>query len=162
MTFNKLFPYLRFAPYAAIAFLALLVGIQTMNARHWHKRYVGSEKAHSATVAAYTGAQIAAKELNKAKVAQIETERREIAYVKDAEIRSRINAAVADAKRVWAARAAQSFASGTTASEITTVSVDTSGASGVPIMDENDLRICTINTMKAIGWQDYYNDLARE
>lgn len=71
---TRFVPYLKFAPYAVIAVLALLVGIQTMNARHWHKQYVGAEKAHSATVAAYTGAQIAAKEINRAKVAQIERE----------------------------------------------------------------------------------------
>jgi len=70
----KVFPYLKFAPYAVIAVLTLLVGIQMMNARHWQKRYIGAEKAHSATVAAYTGAQIAAKEINRAKVAQIERE----------------------------------------------------------------------------------------
>jgi aminoglycoside phosphotransferase len=139
-----------------------VAAIQWQNARHWEKRYIGAEKAHSATVAAYTGAQIAAKELNNAKVAQIEAERREIAYVKDAEIRSRINAAVADAKRVWAARTAQSFTRHADTSQIATASVDTNGASRMPFMDENDVRICTINTMKAIGWQDYYNDLARE
>ena len=159
---TRFIPYLRLAPYAGIALFALVAAIQWQNARHWEKRYIGAEKAHSATVAAYTGAQIAAKELNNAKVAQIEAERREIAYVKDAEIRSRINAAVADAKRVWAARTAQSFTRHADTSQIATASVDTNGASRMPFMDENDVRICTINTMKAIGWQDYYNDLARE
>jgi hypothetical protein len=69
---SKFVPYLKFAPYAAIGLFALLAAVQWQSARHWEKRYIGSEKAHSATVAAYTGAQIAAKELNKAKVAQIE------------------------------------------------------------------------------------------
>lgn len=69
---TKFVPYLKFAPYAAIGLFALLAAVQWQSARHWEKRYIGSEKAHGATVAAYTGAQIAAKELNKAKVAQIE------------------------------------------------------------------------------------------
>jgi len=155
----RFMPYLRLAPYAAIALLALYGAIQAMQARHWHKRYIGAEKAHSATVAAYTGAQIAAKALNAAKVAQIESERREMAYVKDTEIRGRIDAAVADARRVWAARAAQSFASGSTASEVAASSVDTSGASGLSVLDESDVRICTINTMKAIEWQGFYKSL---
>ena len=71
---TKFIPYLRFAPYAGIALFALLAVVQWQSARHWEKRYVGSEKAHSATKAAYTGAQAAAQELNKAKVAQIERE----------------------------------------------------------------------------------------
>lgn len=71
---TKFIPYLRLAPYAAIAVFALLAAVQWQSAKHWQKRYIGSEKAHSATKAAYTGAQIAAKELNKAKVAQIERE----------------------------------------------------------------------------------------
>jgi len=71
---TKYIPYLKFAPYAVIAVLALLAGIQTMNARHWQKRYIGAEKALASTVAAYAGAQIAAAQINKAKVAQIERE----------------------------------------------------------------------------------------
>jgi len=71
---TRLIPYLRFAPYAAIAFLALLVAIQTMNARHWQKRYIGAEKAHTATVDRYKGAQRVAAELNAAKVARIKRE----------------------------------------------------------------------------------------
>jgi hypothetical protein len=69
---TKFIPYLRLAPYALGVIFALLAAVQYGNARHWEKRYIGSEKAHSATKAAYTGAQIAAKELNKAKVAEIE------------------------------------------------------------------------------------------
>lgn len=67
---TKFVPYLRFAPYAGIALFALLAAIQYGNARHWEKRYIASEK----TVARYEGAQLAAIEINKAKVAQIESE----------------------------------------------------------------------------------------
>ena len=71
---TKFIPYLRLAPYAAISLFALLAALQWQSAKHWEKRYIGSEKAHSATKAAYTGAQIAAKELNRAQVAKIERE----------------------------------------------------------------------------------------
>ncbi len=67
---TKFVPYLRFAPYAGIALFALLAAIQYGNARHWEKRYIASEK----TVAQYEAAQVAATEINKAKVAQIERE----------------------------------------------------------------------------------------
>ena len=65
---TKFVPYLRFAPYAGIALFALLAAIQYSNAVHWQKRYIASEK----TVARYEGAQVAAIEINKAKVAEIE------------------------------------------------------------------------------------------
>lgn len=67
---TKFAPYLRLAPYAAIALFALLAAVQWQNAKHWQKQYAASEK----TVARYEGAQLAAVEINKAKIAQIERE----------------------------------------------------------------------------------------
>jgi hypothetical protein len=87
---TKFIPWLRLAPYAGIAVFALIAAIQWGDARHWEKRYIGSEKAHSATKAAYTGAQIAAKEINKAKVAQIEREYAIIAEKSEKDYEKRI------------------------------------------------------------------------
>lgn len=67
---TRFVPYLRFAPYAGIALFAILAAVQYGNARHWQKQYAVSEK----TVAQYEAAQVAATEINKAKVAQIERE----------------------------------------------------------------------------------------
>jgi RES domain-containing protein len=67
---TKFVPYLKFAPYAGIALFALLAAIQYGNAVHWQKRYIASEK----NVAQYEAAQVAATEINKARVAQIERE----------------------------------------------------------------------------------------
>ena len=67
---TKFVPYLRFAPYAGIAFFALVAAIQYGSARHWEKRYIASEK----TVAQYEAAQVAATEINKARIAQIESD----------------------------------------------------------------------------------------
>lgn len=67
---TRFVPYLRFAPYAGIAFFAIMAAVQYGNARHWQKQYAASEK----TVARYEGAQLAAIEINKAKIAQIERE----------------------------------------------------------------------------------------
>jgi len=52
---TRFVPYLRFAPYAAIGFFAMLAAVQYGNARHWQKQYAASEK----TVARYEGAQLA-------------------------------------------------------------------------------------------------------
>lgn len=67
---TRFVPYLRFAPYAGIALFAILAAVQYGNARHWQKQYAASEKI----VAQYEAAQVAATEINKAKVAQIERE----------------------------------------------------------------------------------------
>ena len=67
---TKFVPYLKFAPYAGIALFAILAAVQYGNARHWQKQYAASHKI----VAQYEAAQVAATEINKAKVAQIERE----------------------------------------------------------------------------------------
>lgn len=84
---TKFVPYLRLAPYAAIALFALLAAVQWQNAKHWQKRYVASEK----TVARYEGAQLAAVEINKAKVAQIKREYAAIAEKSEIEYEKRID-----------------------------------------------------------------------
>lgn len=83
---TKFVPYLRFAPYAGIAFFAILAVVQYGNARHWEKRYIASEK----TVAQYEAAQVAAVEINKAKVAQIESEYAAIAEKSEIDYEKRI------------------------------------------------------------------------
>jgi hypothetical protein len=44
---TKFVPYLKFAPYAAIGFFAMLSAMQYGNARHWEKRYIASQKRQS-------------------------------------------------------------------------------------------------------------------
>ena len=83
---TKFVPYLKFAPYAGIALFALLAAIQYGNAVHWEKRYIASEK----TVARYEGAQLAAIEINKAKVAQIESEYAAISEKAESDYEKRI------------------------------------------------------------------------
>jgi predicted membrane-bound mannosyltransferase len=83
---TKFVPYLKFAPYAGIALFALLAAIQYGNARHWEKRYIASEK----TVAQYEAAQVAAVEINKARVAQIEREYAAIAEKSEIDYEKRI------------------------------------------------------------------------
>jgi len=83
---TKFVPYLKFAPYAGITLFALLAAVQYGNAVHWEKRYIASEK----TVARYEGAQIAAIEINKAKVAEIERQYAAIAEKSEIDYEKRI------------------------------------------------------------------------
>lgn len=83
---SRFIPYLRLAPYAVIAVFALLAALQWQNAKHWQKRYIASEK----TVAQYEVGQIAATQINKARVAQIEREYAKIAEKSEIDYEKRI------------------------------------------------------------------------
>lgn len=153
---------LRFIPYVGMGVLALVAALQYQSARHWSKVALNEKAAHAASVERYKGAQRVAAELNKAKVERIERERRDVANVKDTEIRRGIDAAVADAQRVWRQRAAKNFTRHADTSQIagTTGYFDRSG--GVPeFFTEDDVRICATNTLKAKGWQDFYSEISR-
>jgi hypothetical protein len=150
---------LKFLPYIGVAALGIFALIQLTNARHWHKRYINSEETLAATIANYTGAQVAAKEINKFEVDRIELDRREIANGKDTEIRKSIDLAVVDAKRVRGEKTVGGVTSSSGTSENPTPSISVAGEGGMPIMDEEDVRICTVNTVKVMGWQDFYQEV---
>jgi len=138
---TKFVPYLKFAPYAAIGLFALLAAIQWQNARHWEKRYIGSEKAHSATKAAYTGAQVAAKELNKAKVAQIERQYAAISEKAESDYEKRIADNRAALDRWMRNQAAKGSAGSTGASEAAPVSGEVVSGAETAIVPISDLEI---------------------
>ena len=108
---TRFIPYLRLVPAALIGVLALIAVIQWAEARHWQKRYTASEKAHTATKTAYTGAQRVAAELNKAKVERIEREYETIAQRTESEYETHLannRRAVADFMRRQAAKSSAS------------------------------------------------------
>jgi hypothetical protein len=150
----------------AIAALCVVVMVLTFvnislrgQVAHWRERYTVEATAHIKTRVNYANAQKVAADMNKKQVEVTENKRKEIANAKDAEIRSSIDRAVADARRVWAAKATKGFARGSSASEVATGPVDPNGTSGMSVLDESDVQICTINTLKAKGWQDFYEGL---
>jgi hypothetical protein len=138
---TRFIPYLRLAPYALGVIFALIAAIQWGNARHWEKRYIGSEKAHSATKAAYTGAQIAAKELNKAKVAQIEREYEIAGQKAEAEYEKRIADNRATLDRWMRNQAAKGSTGSTGASETAPVPGGTVQGAETAIVPVADLEI---------------------
>ena len=134
---TKFVPYLKFAPYAGIAFFALLAAIQYGNAVHWEKRYIASEK----TVARYEGAQLAAIEINKAKVAQIEREYAAISQKAESDYEKRIadNRAALD---LWMrSQANKGNTSSTGASEAAPVSSEVVSGTETAIVPVSDLEI---------------------
>lgn len=134
---TKFVPYLRFAPYAAIGFFAILAAVQYGNARHWQKQYAASEK----TVARYEGAQLAAVEINKAKVAQIERDYAAIAEKSEIEYEKRIADNRAALDRWMRSQAGKRDTSSTGASKAAPVPGETVSGTETAIIPISDLEI---------------------
>jgi glucose-6-phosphate-specific signal transduction histidine kinase len=129
-----------------------------------HAKFIAERKARDVDLASYASAQKEAEKLNAAEVLKIETERKEFANDKDTEIRSTVDRAITDARRVWAARTAQGVASRAQAGQAASAAVDPVGASAMPVMDAEgadieDMLICTKNTVKAFEWPGFYGGL---
>lgn len=134
---TKFVPYLRLAPYAAIALFAILAAVQWQNARHWQKRYVASEK----TVARYEGAQLAAAEINKAKVAQIERDYAAIAEKSEIEYEKRIADNRAALDRWMRSKASERYTSSTGASQTAPVPGEPVQGAETALVSVSDLEI---------------------
>jgi hypothetical protein len=129
-----------------------------------HAKFIAERKARDVDLATYASAQKEAEKLNTADVSRIETERKEFANDKHTEIRGAVDSAITDARRVWAAHAAQGAASRAKAGQAASAAVDPVGASPMPVLDaegadDEDMLICTKNTVKLLGWQDFYDGL---
>jgi hypothetical protein len=109
--------------------------------------------AHKQTEANYREASAQALAAAKENKVRVETKYVEIENAQDKDIRARLAAATASLR----ARSASSDSSGSNAISLPSPSnatVDPAGAGIDPIMD--DALICTTNTVKAQGWQDWY------
>lgn len=134
---TRFMPYLRFAPYAGITLFALLAAVQWQNAKHWQKRYVVSEK----TVARYEAAQLAAAQINKAKVAQIKRDYAAIAEKAETDYENRIADNRAALDRWMRSQARGSYTSRAGASQAATVSDQVVSGAETTIVLISDLEI---------------------
>ena len=134
---TKFVPYLRFAPYAAIGFFAILAAVQYGNARHWQKQYAASEK----TVARYEGAQLAAVEINKARIAQIESEYAAISEKAESDYEKRIADNRASLNRWMRSQASKGNTSSTRASEAASVPGEVVSGAETAVVPISDLEI---------------------
>lgn len=134
---TKFIPYLRLAPYAAIAVFALLAAVQWQSAKHWEKRYIASEK----TVAQYEVGQIAAAQINKARVEQIEREYAAIAEKSEKDYEKRIADNRATLDRWMRSQAAKGNTGSTGASEVAPVPGEVVSGTETAIVPVADLEI---------------------
>jgi hypothetical protein len=134
---TKFVPYLKFAPYAAIGLFAILAAVQWQSARHWSKVALNERAAYTAIKTA----QVAAQELNKAKVAQIERQYATISEKAESDYEKRI----ADNRRAVAefmrSQANKSNTGSTGASEAAPVSGEVVSGAETAIVPVTDLEI---------------------
>jgi hypothetical protein len=134
---TKFVPYLKFAPYALGVIFALLAAVQYGNAVHWQKRYIASEK----TVAKYEGAQVAAIEINKAKVAEIERQYAAISEKAESDYEKRIADNRTALDRWMRSQASKRNTSSTGASKATPVPGEVVSGAETAIVPVADLEI---------------------
>ena len=134
---TKFVPYLKFAPYALGVIFALLAAVQYGNAVHWQKRYIASEK----TVAKYEGAQVAATQINKARVAQIERQYAAISEKAESDYEKRIADNRAALDRWMRSQASKRDTRSTGASEAAPVSGEAVSRAETAIVPISDLEI---------------------
>jgi hypothetical protein len=129
-------------------------GSRAANARDDALAALQAEKtAHQQTVTNYRVAAAKAMAEAEANKARVETRYVEIENEADKNIRAQLAAAIAGLRAK--AGADSSGANSTGLSGTAVPAVDPDGASQAAIMD--DLEICTANTIKSEGWQDWYN-----
>jgi len=111
--------------------------VQYGNAVHWQKRYIASEK----TVARYEGAQIAAIEINKAKVAEIERQYAAIAEKSEIDYEKRITDNRTALDRWMRSQASKGNTSSTGASKAAPVPGEIVSGAETAIVPVSDLEI---------------------
>ena len=127
-------------------------------AAKWKRTAEQEMSLRIANEVAYRDAQKVAAEMNRRKVAEYEERERNHAITTDKTIRNNVNLALAGLR---ARQAAQSNPNGTRNAQAPATASNTSGAGGVSIVDagnagnEDDVRICTENTVKLIGAREY-------
>lgn len=139
----------------ALALLGTLLLVQTARIDgflFWDGLKAENEKLTDQLVSIKEAQKLATK-LAKEEKARIEAQYKEIANAKDADIRNRIAAAVARVRD----QANRSSKANLPSIAETTINPD--GAGQGTVVD--DAEICTINTIKAQGWQDWYNALPK-
>ena len=128
------------------------------SAAKWKRTAEQEMSLRIANEVAYRDAQKVAAEMNRRKVAEYEERERNHAITTDKTIRNNVNLALAGLR---ARQAAQSNSNRAGTTQAPTPASDTSGTGGVSIVDagnagnEDDVRICTENTVKLIGAREY-------
>jgi len=152
---------------AVTALISILVyiGILKGDVSHWHKLANQFAEQNKLLEASYTAAQQTARANNIEAVRKAETDGAKISEDKQHDLETkladaraladaylvRLRAGTATVDKGTAGQAVVSAASGTPG--------DLVGTGGVSVMDAGDVQVCTANSVKALGWQQFYGDV---
>ena len=148
-----------------IAGLFVLLLLARADARHNLKGWQGEKAAHALDLAQFKAASAKAIADNIADVRAKESDAATIVEDKQHDLEAQL----ADARRLSADYARRMRAGATGADpggsseapigKVASTASDPLGTGGVSLLDEDDVRICTDNTVKALGWPEYYRPL---
>jgi hypothetical protein len=146
------------AAFVIAAFLTWVWRIDTL--RSHYKRDLAASEANFAQFRADVASTTAlAQAQDAAHAAQVERDQEKIRSESDAEIRRRIDAAVASVRaRTAPADSGSGGKSGM--SEAADSAGSASGAGQAAVVSADDLAICAENTVKAEGWQAWWKDVS--
>lgn len=152
-------------PGLIIAALGIALLLAKGDARHWQKRFDNEAASHQIDIANFKAANAQSIADNLADVRAKEGDAATITEKANHDIESQLadarRLATDYARRVRAAAAGtdQGSAGETRLGEVTSPASHPFSAGGVPLLDENDVRVCTDATVKAQGWQSFYASL---
>jgi len=139
-----------------------MMGTKTTKAK-WEPKVAAERAAHIATKDRYAAAQAQATAKAVATARTIETHWRQTNEDTETALRSELDRALASVDRLrqpQAGRAAVRATGRPDPAPTATAPADPAGAGPLPQLDDSDLRICTENTVKARGWQVYFNGVS--
>jgi hypothetical protein len=148
-----------------VAGLSVALFLARNDARRAREALTAEKAAHALDIATWRAASAKAIADNIADVRSKETDAAVITEKANHDLESQL----ADARRLATdyARRVRAAAAGTDQSgpgetrigEATSTASHPFSAGGVPLLDENDVRVCTDATVKAQGWQTFYASL---
>lgn len=148
----------------AIGLVALTIVILRADVQHYKKLLTAEKSAHALDVANFRSAMATAKATNVETVRAVETDTSKITEDKQHDLETQLASARAAAddyaRRLRTEASANKGAAGQgDLSQTAGTSGGIVGTGSVPVMDDGDLQICSVNTVKAKGWQDWYGQV---
>lgn len=150
---------------AGCAILGVMLLIAKGDARHYEKLWTAEKSAHALDIANFRSAMATAKATNAATVRTVETDTSKITEDKQHDLEAQLAAARAAADdyarrlRTGTATAAKGDPGEGSLPQTASAPGGIVGAGTVPVVDDSDLQICSVNTVKAKGWQSWYTEV---
>jgi len=145
--------------------LVTLLLIAKGDARHYKALWQQEQTAHALDVANYRSAMATAKATNATTVRTVETDTSKITEDRQHDLEAQLavaRAAAADYARrlrTGAATVAKGDPGQGSLPQAASATGGIVGTGAVSVVDDSDLQVCSVNTVKAKGWQSWYTEV---